>query len=118
SILEAEVRAIRDGLSLLWSLGFRNVEVESDSQLAVHLIRSEKDLFHPLEALIADCRALLRQPWTTKFSHILREANAVADLMAALGHSCRDGEHLWPNPPPQVIPLLELDSIGHSFPRP
>ncbi|KAL0003250.1 hypothetical protein SO802_017031 [Lithocarpus litseifolius] len=35
--------------------------------------------------LIHDCRSLLKRPWVIKTSHIRREANGCADLLAKKG---------------------------------
>ncbi|CAI0444675.1 unnamed protein product [Linum tenue] len=117
SVLEAELKALRDGLSLIWVLGYCKVLVHSDSSTAVNLILSEKELFHPLGMIIADCHIMLQKSWEIELSYRLREANIVADAMAELGHDCRSGERLWPSPPSSILQLVDLDRRGNMYSR-
>ncbi|CAI0469994.1 unnamed protein product [Linum tenue] len=73
SVLEAELKALRDGLSLIWILSYLKVLVQSDSATTVKLILSEKELFHPLGMIIADCQTMLQKSWEIELSHTLRE---------------------------------------------
>ncbi|CAL2261052.1 unnamed protein product [Prunus armeniaca] len=56
SVLEVELWAIFWGLSLAWDSGFRTVEVESDSKIAVTLLNSLTISTHPLFNIISCCR--------------------------------------------------------------
>ncbi|CAI0413652.1 unnamed protein product [Linum tenue] len=109
SILAAELQAIRDGLSLVWTLGYRDVRLETDSQLAVSLIHSRDPTFHHLGSLISDCRSLIQHRWNCTIHHIFREANGVADMMARQGHTHPPGERLWTIPPLSVCRLVQME---------
>ncbi|KAL5777377.1 hypothetical protein ACOSP7_010303 [Xanthoceras sorbifolium] len=60
---------------------------------------------------------LLNKSWIVSLSHIYREANRVADGLAALGHTGNLGAVILKNPPPCILSLLTDDSRGISFPR-
>ncbi|CAL1394523.1 unnamed protein product [Linum trigynum] len=115
SVLEYEIRPLRDGLSLAWTLGYRKVEVASDSQVTVQLTKDFK--FHPLGALLEDCRKYLLRQWDCRLHHSLREANQVADALAELGHECTSGETLWANPPRNVETIVNNDRMGMIYIR-
>ncbi|CAI0374979.1 unnamed protein product [Linum tenue] len=95
SVLESEIRALRDGLSLAWTLGYHKVEVASDSQVTVQLLLTKDFEFHPLGALLEDCRKYLLQQWDCRLHHSLREANQVADALAELGLEVAIGSDSW-----------------------
>ncbi|KAF2289542.1 hypothetical protein GH714_037023 [Hevea brasiliensis] len=87
SVLAAELIGISFGLQLAWLNGFRRVIVESDCLKAVKLINNEKDIFfHPLAALIQDCRRLMKMNWHCCLSHVYREQNFCADSLARQSH--------------------------------
>ncbi|CAI0410259.1 unnamed protein product [Linum tenue] len=118
TIVTAEVRAIRDGLSLAQLLGYKKVEVESDSQVAVQLICQLDTENHPLDNLLRECRQLLKNNGEYTINHIFREANVVADAMAKKGHAMFGGEELFSSPPTDIVHLVEGDIAGIQYARP
>ncbi|CAI0415399.1 unnamed protein product [Linum tenue] len=117
SVLEAELQALRDGLNLTWSLGFRKVEVNSDSQTVVHLLKAAEFHFHPLVTILDDCYSLINRDWDISLHHSLREANQVADALAKEGHGCDPGERLWRSPPMHIAMMVDQDKRGVQFVR-
>ncbi|CAN0925298.1 hypothetical protein LINGRAHAP2_LOCUS34674, partial [Linum grandiflorum] len=108
-IPQAEILAIRDGLSWVQILRYNQVEVESDSLLAVQLVINSNTCCHPLGGLISDFHSLMEMMQNYKIRHIRREANFVADYIAKSAHDLRDGKKWLLNPPPGVLNLLEAD---------
>ncbi|CAI0553362.1 unnamed protein product, partial [Linum tenue] len=104
--------AIRDGLSLVWWLGIRRIEVETDSQAAILLIRGNAPSTHPDWVLIDDCRSLLTNNWEATISFVPRGANSVADCLAKLGHQLGHSEECWDTAPPSVELYLRQDKMG------
>ncbi|CAN0876753.1 Putative ribonuclease H protein At1g65750, partial [Linum grandiflorum] len=116
-ILQAELLAIRDGLSWVQMLRYSQVEVESDSLLAVQLVMSSNTCCHPLGTLISDIHSLMEMMQNCKIRHIRREANFVADYIAKSAHGLGDGEKWLSNPPQGVLHLLEADRKGRKYRR-
>ncbi|KAL2506336.1 Uncharacterized protein Adt_21957 [Abeliophyllum distichum] len=83
TILEAELRAILDGIILAQRLGLSVLWVESDSTLAIHCITKGGGPWH-IQATIRHIRHLLALDRDT-ITHIYREGNQVADLLASEG---------------------------------
>ncbi|OMO70991.1 hypothetical protein CCACVL1_18527 [Corchorus capsularis] len=81
SSLVAELWAIYHGLSLCWERGFRNVELESDSLLAVSRIKGVTSDYSPHHRLLDAINELLNHDWTCRIKHIYREANMCADWL-------------------------------------
>ncbi|KAL2486928.1 Uncharacterized protein Adt_31684 [Abeliophyllum distichum] len=83
TILEAELRAILDGIILAQRLGLSVLWVESDSTLAIHCITKGGGPWH-IQATLRHIRHLLALDRDT-ITHIFREGNQVADLLASEG---------------------------------
>ncbi|KAF2289565.1 hypothetical protein GH714_037168 [Hevea brasiliensis] len=119
SVLAAELIGISFGLQLAWLNGFRRVIVESDCLKAVKLINNEEDIFfHPLAALIQDCRRLMKMNWHCCLSHVYREQNFCADSLAKQSHGLQIQELVvWDSPPWKVLRFLNDDKFGVNFRR-
>ncbi|GLT48738.1 hypothetical protein SLA2020_223460 [Shorea laevis] len=59
--LAAGLWIIREGLSFAVAKDFPKIIVETNSNVAVALLNSNCNSFHPLATLLDDCRAILRQ---------------------------------------------------------
>ncbi|KAK9912978.1 hypothetical protein M0R45_036807 [Rubus argutus] len=116
-VLEAELWGLIKGMDLAWNCGYRSLEIEMDSLVAVHLVLSPIDNSHPLFSLVVNCQELLERDWRVILTHVYRERNSVADMMASLGHCCDHGCRTFTSPPSEVIKLYEADLLGFTKPR-
>ncbi|KAG5059709.1 hypothetical protein JHK87_000738 [Glycine soja] len=110
--LKAELFVILHGLRKAWNDGFRFVQCESDSQLALNLILHNGNASHPYNALISLIRNCINQPWNVTFMHTLREGNACADWLAKHGATHEDNLTIWHACSPQLDTLVLADRIG------
>ncbi|GKU93693.1 hypothetical protein SLEP1_g7267 [Rubroshorea leprosula] len=106
-----------DGLSFAVARGFTKIIVETDSKVAVTLLNSDRNSFHPFATLLDDCRALLRQPPEVQLRHIYREANTAADLLAKMGTTLVSSVVVLEQCPADMYNMLYLDVMGNSLPR-
>ena len=83
--VQAELRALKDGLILAIDLGILNLEIEMDSLVAVELLNSITTPNAFLSSIVADCRYLMERFEHASLKHIFREANGCADLLAKTG---------------------------------
>ncbi|CAN1147970.1 Putative ribonuclease H protein At1g65750 [Linum perenne] len=74
TITRAEIRGAITGLELAWDYGFRRVELQLDSKVAISLLLSQDEPEH---------------------QHIFREANKAADFLANHGYNFPFGIHLY-----------------------
>jgi ribonuclease HI len=83
--VQAELRALLDGLLMIVELNIPFLEIEMDSLVAIDLILA----IHPanvfLRPIVSDCRYLLEKFEGVSIKHIYREANMCADLLAKAG---------------------------------
>lgn len=108
-VLEAEIEAIRIGLSIAWEKRVPRIEIETDSSDAYSLISRVQIGAHPLMKIIEECQILLRKPWEYKFRWIARSENRLADAVVKLPSSS-DGEvNMLHFPPISVFFVLEDD---------
>ncbi|KAL2465905.1 Uncharacterized protein Adt_41756 [Abeliophyllum distichum] len=111
TILEAELRAILDGIIMAQRLGLSVLWVESDSTLAIHCITKGGGLWH-IQATLRHIRHLLALDRDT-ITHIFREGNQVADLLASEGWDrCYYYEYNSQDLPRRHRSLVQIDRFG------
>lgn len=79
-ILYAELCAIRDGLVICNAMELKDVEVETESNLAYQMIVARCSIHWQYTYLVRECRELFQS--VGAIHHIYREQNGVADLLA------------------------------------
>ncbi|CAN1150374.1 Putative ribonuclease H protein At1g65750 [Linum perenne] len=117
SAIQAELTAIRDGLSLVWVLGFRKVQAESDCLEAVEMMTCMEFQNHPHAVLGYEIKELFSRDWECTFKHIYREANKIADTLAVTSQLDDRGEKWLFAAPSTVSQALVDDKNGVLFHR-
>lgn len=79
----AEIQAMKIGLKWCLDNGFRNLIIESDSWLTIHMINGNISTSWLLKDEIKKIQAM-KTNGQIEFNHILREGNSTADLLANL----------------------------------
>ncbi|KAF7808128.1 ribonuclease H [Senna tora] len=79
SVISAKIWGIYHGLVTAWNLGFRKVELESDSSQAIKMIQMLREASSNLRPLQHKISCLLASDWEVKATHISRNANGCAD---------------------------------------
>lgn len=108
--LPAEIWSIWKGLKLLWGRGFWRVALESDLKEALNRIFSRKP--SNLDPLIHEIHGLLNNDWEVTLNHNLREANVVANWLAASALAVNPGLQVLNSPPEMVLSFLQRDMEG------
>ncbi|CAN1809758.1 Putative ribonuclease H protein At1g65750 [Linum perenne] len=117
SITRAEIRGALAGLDLAWEYGFRRVELQIDSQVAITLLTSQAEPEHQQAAEVLHFRNLYKRDWRVNIRHVFREANKPADFLASQGYDFPFGMHLFPLSDCNLGHLLRYDCLGISEPR-
>jgi ribonuclease HI len=107
--VQAELRALKDGLLLAIDLEILNLEIEMDSLVAVDLINSSITSNAFLSTVVDDCRSLMERFELRSLKHIFREANGCADLLAKAGCVQHPDFVYFPNAPAHVLEALAFD---------
>ncbi|XP_071933097.1 uncharacterized protein [Coffea arabica] len=116
-VVYAEGLALFTGLQWCMGIGLSDILVEVDSLVLVRLVQSQSVGKWPLCSVLGQIRLLLGKV-KGSITHIHREANAVADSLAALSRespyvtfqSCQQL-------PSRVRSLINLDAIGYPYIR-
>lgn len=117
AVLVAELWAILYGVCLAWARGFRSISIESDSLLAITLLNKGCPICHPCHALVNQIKHTIGRAHDIRFSHVLREANQAADILAKTGLSLDVKFYIFESMPPFLALPCLADSSGVPFPR-
>ncbi|CAL1380726.1 unnamed protein product [Linum trigynum] len=117
SAILAELWGIHQGLIMAWKQGTQFLILETDSKLAIDLIRNREDPAHPHSTILAAIRRLLSQNWVVQLVHTYREGNRVADWLSKHSLVYPFGTCELTSPPRELERLLREDIIGVSFSR-
>ncbi|PNY11412.1 ribonuclease H [Trifolium pratense] len=113
----AELWGMLTILQLVWDKGFRLVNLESDSMLAVSLVVKGCPPTHPCNSIVALINRLKMGDWQVSVNHIYSQANQVANWLAGFAIKLPTGIHYLSSPPPGCVNLLWQDVAGIHFSR-
>lgn len=116
-ILEAELWGIFWGLSLAWDYGFRDVEIECDSDASVTLLTAITVSTHPLYSIISCCKMKIHDHWCCTIKHIYSEQNTVANALATRSYNLDLGLHVYEETLNFLKDILVADARGFMRPR-
>ncbi|CAN1195843.1 Putative ribonuclease H protein At1g65750 [Linum perenne] len=116
SIMQAELRAAALGLETAWDSGCRKVNIQLDSKAAIDAINGDPSSAGRHCQTLQRIRNLCNREWEVVVTHIFREGNRVADLLAHQGHSLAFGCHHLAVCNPNIRFGLFSDCIGTSIP--
>lgn len=117
TITLAELIALREGLKLAATLSVVKLQIESDSQTAVQLVKGGDVELHPYGQVVSDCRSLMHSFERVELLHIHREANNAADFLAKCGHNISVSYFAWNDPPSGMDHILFGDKVGVVYSR-
>lgn len=117
NVLDAELKAIQTGVSLVQHRGMNIVLFESDSLLAVKLMRDGCSSLHPSHSLVADIQNRLKSLREYCFAHTHREVNQVADGLAKFGLNLDTCCRIFTSLLHFLSLLFHVDLTGIMFPR-
>jgi ribonuclease HI len=113
----AELWGIHEGLALAYRRRVMKLELRTDSQVLAQSLKERKNGSVPGCALMKKIIELLDGPWEVQITHVYREANRCADMLANMGSEGSSGINYFENPPTRVLQIVEDDARGVSFPR-
>jgi ribonuclease HI len=117
SAFVAELWGVFEGLSLAYRPGFRNVELEVDSETVVCVIKTGCLKSNGGYSLLKRIKQLMAKDWRVEVSHIYREANKYADAMANIGCLQDFNFEFYDCCPVSIRDVYNLDMMGNTTPR-
>ncbi|KAL4305454.1 hypothetical protein AHAS_Ahas16G0079900 [Arachis hypogaea] len=109
SITHAELWGIIKGIQIAIINDLHDVIIETDSQVAFNFVKDGVHSLHPCAPLIKDIRILANRIQHINWSHTLREANSLDDLLAKKGQELPFNLHIYDVPPLDICYALSLD---------
>ena len=106
-----EATAMRDGLMLANSLGFHNVEAESDSTQVINSCSGQTQWWDASAAIFAECVDIATTIGKVKFKHCSRTTNCVAHEIARFSF-CNRNSVSWVNDPPGWLISTLVDDVS------
>ncbi|CAN1807248.1 hypothetical protein LINPERHAP1_LOCUS24976 [Linum perenne] len=96
---------------------YRKVQLHLDSLAAVTAILGDQEEDSRHGRTLNTISELRSRDWEVTISHIFREGNRVADLLAHHGHTLDFGLHVNCTYPHEVDRAIWSDHVGTCFPR-
>ncbi|CAN1772141.1 hypothetical protein LINPERHAP1_LOCUS12114 [Linum perenne] len=97
-------------------MGYKKVHLQLDSLAAVTAILGTQEEGSRHGRTLDNIDELRSRDWEVTISHIFREGNRVADLLAHHRHSLDFGFHVNCNYPHEVDSAIWSDHVGTYFP--
>ena len=82
----AKLGAVRQGLILVWDLGFKLIHLEINSMIILSWLTTNNDISPNAILLLCDCKNLMERDWTVQVCHIFHKANGSSDALAKRGN--------------------------------
>ncbi|GMP53386.1 hypothetical protein CsSME_00018848 [Camellia sinensis var. sinensis] len=98
------------GLTIIMQKGMSNIAIETDSQIAMNLIKDGAASTSPYRAIVEDANFILSR-CQCSIQHIPREGNQSADALANLGASQQEHLLYLEDPPSSILCLLIIDMV-------
>lgn len=111
SVVQAELWAIYFGLKVSWDRGFKSLHVESDSQVAINLLKKGCNPCHRSASLVRNIMSFTHFGGSYSWSHVLREANQAADALAKDGLSLEGQSRIFDICPDFLYLLLVWEML-------
>ena len=113
--LEAEAKAFEASLQLAWDLGLQNVVLEGDSLVMVRALRGQSIPPSSVDSLCLGMQQISAEFHSVNFSHVRRQGNRPAHLLAKFALSLDDSCVWIGEYPPCIVQALIRDSVFDSF---
>ncbi|CAA7017011.1 unnamed protein product [Microthlaspi erraticum] len=113
----AELWGVYYGLCIAWEKGITRLELEVDSLIVVGFLKTGMTDSHPLSFLVHLCHGFISKDWEVRVTHVLREANRLADGLANYAFSLPLGLHFLDSVPSDLLVVLSDDERGVSRSR-
>lgn len=110
--IEAEAKAMEEGILLAWDLGLKNIIVEGDSLVVVQALNGITAPAISFQKVIEGITWCLKRFDTWKISHSRRSSNTVAHLMAKEANSILENVIWVEDTPPPIADQLLYDIMS------
>ena len=93
-MIEVEALATRRGMELAVETGFRNIVLESDSQILITALREDFDSLASFGHLVKDIQFIASYLSSINYTHVRRQCNGLAHSLARRAKNLSQS-HVW-----------------------
>ena len=110
--LEVEALAARRGLELAAETGFKNIVLESDSQILITALRDGSYSLSSFSHLVKDINFIASYLSSINYTHVRRQCNASAHSLVRRAKLVSQFQIWMKNVPPDSSSVLQVDLFG------
>ena len=112
TVLEVEALAARRGLELVVEMGFRNIVLESDSQILITALQEGSYSLSSFYHIVQDIKFIASYLSSIDYIHVRRQCNALAHSLARRAKLVSQCQIWMENVPPDSSFVLQADLFG------
>ena len=112
TVLEVEALVARRGLELAVELGFRNIVLESDSQILITALREGSYSLSSIGHIVQDIKFIASYLSLINYTHVRRQCNALAHSLARRAKLVSQCQIWMENVPSNSSSVLQADLFG------
>ena len=109
---EAELWALRDGLTVCVDMNLQAIEVEMDAKAIIDILQKANQANPIISPLLDDCKQLTFQISRIRFNHCYCESNRCIDFLARKGATQNEVFCFFDYPPVELLPIFNHDLSG------
>ena len=109
TVIEVEVLAARRGMELAVETGFRNIVLESDSQILIKALREDSYSLASFGHLVQDIQVIASYLSSSNFNHVRRQCNGLAHSLARRAKNLSQSNVWMEDVPPDISSVLQAD---------
>ncbi|KAL5721431.1 hypothetical protein ACHQM5_005080 [Ranunculus cassubicifolius] len=114
----AELSALYRGLEIVLENGWENVWVEGDPKTLVEIIVNRRKVrCQHAHRLVRDINLIMPELNNCILTHIYREGNKVADMLARMAHDSKHPRMWRQDPPEEIVGIIRTDKEGKGILR-
>ncbi|KAI4304318.1 hypothetical protein MLD38_039848 [Melastoma candidum] len=111
----AEFAALQRGLELILENRWKCVWLEGDALTLVETVEGKRMVkCAEIQRYMTRIKLMIPELRTYKVTHVYREGNRLADMLAQMGHLSEE-PRIWTTPPEEVLPIVRDDAQGRTM---
>ena len=112
TVIEVEVLAARRGMELAVETSFRNIVLESDSQILIKALREDSYSLASFGHIVKDIQVIASYLSSSNFYHVRRQCNGLAHFLARRAKNLSQSNVWMEEVPPDISSVLQADLFG------
>ena len=112
--LEAEAKAVEEGVALAWNLGLKDIIIESDALLVTNSLEKQSVMPSSIRKVVEGILERLRKFNTWDVNHTCRSGNITSHIMAKQAKFLNECNIWVEDTPPSIAFQVQMD-VAHCI---